>query len=39
MTDLTEFMITQRWPVRTPGAVQLYSLPTPNGDALCVGDA
>ena len=31
MTDLTEFMITQRWPVRTPGAVQLYSLPTPNG--------
>jgi GST-like protein len=29
--DLSDFMITKRWPVRTPGAIQLYSLPTPNG--------
>jgi GSH-dependent disulfide-bond oxidoreductase len=31
MADLAQFPITKRWPVRTPGAVQLYSLPTPNG--------
>ena len=31
MTDLSAFPITKRWPPRTPGAVQLYSLPTPNG--------
>jgi GSH-dependent disulfide-bond oxidoreductase len=31
MADLAQFPITKRWPVRTPGAIQLYSLPTPNG--------
>ena len=31
MTDLSAFPITRRWPPRTPGAIQLYSLPTPNG--------
>ena len=31
MTDLSAYPITQRWAPRTPGAVQLYSLPTPNG--------
>ena len=31
MSDLTAFPITARWPLRTPGAIQLYSLPTPNG--------
>ena len=31
MTDLSAFPITKLWPPRTPGAVQLYSLPTPNG--------
>jgi GSH-dependent disulfide-bond oxidoreductase len=31
MTDLADFPITNRWPPRTPGAIQLYSLPTPNG--------
>ncbi|MDP2737687.1 MAG: glutathione S-transferase N-terminal domain-containing protein [Pseudorhodobacter sp.] len=31
MTDLSGFPITRRWPPRTPGAIQLYSLPTPNG--------
>lgn len=36
MTDLSQFAITQRWPVRTEGAVQLYSLPTPNGIKISV---
>ena len=31
MNELTEFPITGRWPLRTKGAIQLYSLPTPNG--------
>ncbi|WP_212524907.1 glutathione S-transferase N-terminal domain-containing protein [Actibacterium sp. MT2.3-13A] len=31
MTDLTDFRITKRWPPRNPEAIQLYSLPTPNG--------
>lgn len=31
MTDLTQFPITRRWPAKDPQAIQLYSLPTPNG--------
>ena len=31
MTTLDAFPITRRWPPVTPGAIQLYSLPTPNG--------
>lgn len=31
MQDLAQFPITARWAPRTPGAIQLYSLPTPNG--------
>jgi GSH-dependent disulfide-bond oxidoreductase len=31
MTALADFPITLRWPPRTAGAIQLYSLPTPNG--------
>lgn len=31
MSDLAEFPITRRWPPRNPRAIQLYSLPTPNG--------
>lgn len=31
MSDLSHFMITQRWPARNPDHIQLYSLPTPNG--------
>lgn len=31
MTDLSAFPITSRWPPRDPAAIQLYSLPTPNG--------
>lgn len=26
-----DFPITQKWPARHPGHIQLYSLPTPNG--------
>lgn len=31
MSSLDAFAITRRWPPRTPGAIQLYSLTTPNG--------
>ncbi|WP_444454317.1 glutathione S-transferase N-terminal domain-containing protein [Rhodobacter capsulatus] len=31
MTDLSLFPITRRWPATRPDAIQLYSLPTPNG--------
>jgi GST-like protein len=31
MTDLRSYPITHRWPPRTEGAIQLYSVPTPNG--------
>lgn len=36
MTNLSTFPITTRWPVRRAGAVQLYSLPTPNGIKVSV---
>lgn len=29
--SLSDFAITRRWPPRNPDAIQLYSLPTPNG--------
>ncbi len=31
MSHLGDFPITHRWPARNPTAIQLYSLPTPNG--------
>jgi GST-like protein len=31
MNDISSFRITQKWPARYPGRIQLYSLPTPNG--------
>ncbi|GHC65758.1 glutathione S-transferase family protein [Neogemmobacter tilapiae] len=31
MTDLSQFPITQRWAPKNAQAIQLYSLPTPNG--------
>lgn len=31
MTDLSKYLVTQKWPARFPERVQLYSLPTPNG--------
>ena len=31
MTDLSAFLITEKWPAQYPERIQLYSLPTPNG--------
>lgn len=31
MKTLADFPVTRRWPPRNPRAIQLYSLPTPNG--------
>jgi len=31
VTDLNQFLITERWPAQHPDRLQLYSLPTPNG--------
>jgi GST-like protein len=31
LSQLGDFPITRRWPPRNPQAIQLYSLPTPNG--------
>ncbi|WP_213952788.1 glutathione S-transferase N-terminal domain-containing protein [Variovorax sp. dw_954] len=31
MTDLSNFLITRKWPATHPDRLQLYSLPTPNG--------
>ena len=31
MLNMSDFMITQRWPARRPDRLQLYSFPTPNG--------
>jgi GSH-dependent disulfide-bond oxidoreductase len=36
MTDLTQFLITRKWPPRHPDRIQLYSLPTPNGIKVSV---
>ena len=36
MTALETFPITLRWPPVTPGAIQLYSLPTPNGQKASI---
>ncbi|HET9390192.1 MAG TPA: glutathione S-transferase N-terminal domain-containing protein [Steroidobacteraceae bacterium] len=31
MSTLADYPVTQKWPARYPGRIQLYSLPTPNG--------
>jgi GST-like protein len=31
LSELGDYQITHRWPPRNPQAIQLYSLPTPNG--------
>jgi GST-like protein len=36
MTDLSAFPITRKWPARHPERLQLYSLPTPNGQKVGV---
>lgn len=36
MTKLAEFPITARWAAQNPDAIQLYSLPTPNGQKISI---
>ena len=36
MSDLSAFPITKKWPARQPERIQLYSLPTPNGQKVGV---
>lgn len=36
MKDLIDHPISARWAPRTPGAIQLYSLPTPNGQKVSI---
>ena len=36
MKDLNIHPITARWAPRTSGAIQLYSLPTPNGQKVSI---
>ena len=36
MKNLDNFPITARWAPRTAGAIQLYSLPTPNGQKVSI---
>ncbi|TPW26587.1 glutathione binding-like protein [Pararhizobium mangrovi] len=36
MADLGDFPITKRWPASNPDVLQLYSLPTPNGQKVSV---
>ena len=36
MSDLSSFPIATRWPPRDWGAIQLYSLPTPNGVKVAI---
>lgn len=36
MFDLATHPISQRWPARDPGVIQLYSFPTPNGVKVAI---
>jgi GST-like protein len=36
MNDLASFPIVRRWPARYPERLQLYSLPTPNGQKVSI---
>ena len=36
MSDLSAFPITRKWPAQHPERIQLYSLPTPNGQKVGV---
>jgi len=36
MTDLSAFPITHKWPAQHPELLQLYSLPTPNGQKASI---
>ncbi len=36
MTDLSAFPVTRKWPAMHPDRLQLYSLPTPNGQKVSI---
>ncbi len=36
MADLSAFPITTKWPAKNPDIIQLYSLPTPNGQKVSI---
>ncbi len=36
MTDLSAFPVTRKWPAKFPDRLQLYSLPTPNGQKVSI---
>ena len=36
MKNLLDYPITARWAPRSPNAIQLYSLPTPNGQKVSI---
>ncbi|SIR06641.1 GST-like protein [Rhizobium sp. RU20A] len=36
MADLSAFPITSKWPAKNPEIIQLYSLPTPNGQKVSI---
>lgn len=36
MTDLSAFPITEKWPVKNPEVLQLFSFPTPNGVKISI---
>jgi GST-like protein len=36
MPDLSGFPITKKWPAKNPDVIQLYSLPTPNGQKISI---
>lgn len=36
MKNLTDYPITARWAPRNPSAIQMYSLPTPNGQKVSI---
>jgi len=36
MTDLSAFPVTRKWPASYPDRLQLYSLPTPNGQKVSI---
>jgi GST-like protein len=35
-TSVSDFLISKRWPAKNPHIIQLYSLPTPNGQKISI---
>ncbi|MEO9468761.1 glutathione S-transferase N-terminal domain-containing protein, partial [Parasphingorhabdus sp.] len=36
VTSVNDLMIAKRWPAKNPDILQLYSLPTPNGQKISI---